>query len=76
MFMEDSDELWDLLYNLDEKTLKRLEVFKFTKELKKGIREFKNELKELYAEMFIGKNPRSMHDAFKIEALVNYYKTP
>lgn len=74
-FMEDADELWDLLHNLDAQALAELGLPEFTKRLRgHGRSAFQSNLKSLYTAAFIDKNPRDYYDAFKAEGVFDYYK--
>ncbi len=59
MFVNDSEELWSLIRNLKKADLKKIRIAEYKKSIQeKGIKHFRDELKNLYQYVVIDKNPR------------------
>jgi len=59
MFVNDSEELWNLVHDLKEDDLKKIGIVEYKRSIQeKGIRQFQDELKNLYQNIFINKNIR------------------
>jgi len=72
MFVTDSEELWRLIQDLKEENLGIGEYKKSIQE--KGLRQFQDELKNLYQYVIVDKNPRHYFNAILIEKFNNLNK--
>jgi len=64
MFVNDSEELWHLIQDLKRDDLKKLRLLGYKKDIqKKGIKQFQDELKDLYQYVIVDKTPRHYFDA-------------
>jgi len=77
MFNTDSEELWNLIRDLKECDLENPKINEYKQDMEqKGLGEFQSELKELYEEVIINKNPRIYldgHKIYKINKLTNIF---
>jgi len=65
MFVDDSEELWNLIRGLKEDDLKKMgKIGNYKKSIqRKGLKQFRSELKGLYQRVALDKNPRHYYDA-------------
>lgn len=74
MFVNDSEELWNLIKDLKEFDLKKIRIGEYKKAVqKKGIKQFRDELSGLYQHVIIDKNPRNYFNGSMIEKFNNLH---
>ncbi len=77
MFNTDSEELWNLIRDLKESDLGKLNINEYKQDMEQnGLSVFQSELKELYEEVIINKNPRfylNGHKIYNINKLTNIF---
>lgn len=74
MFLNDSEELWDLIQDLRESDLKKIGIGKYKKAIqRKGPKQFQVELESLYRCVIIDKNPRNYFNGQMAEEFNNLH---
>jgi len=72
MFLNDSEEIWSLIQNLKENSLKEIGISKYRKSIQgKSIKQFQGELRTLYEYVIIDKNQRHYLNGIMIEKFNN-----
>lgn len=68
MFINDSEELWNLIHDLKKDDLKKIGIDGYKKIIQEnGLRQFQAELKSLYQYVIIDKNPRHYFNGLLID---------
>jgi radical SAM superfamily enzyme YgiQ (UPF0313 family) len=74
MFVNDSQELWDLMRDLDRQNAKKLGIDKYRKNIQQnGFKKFQIELRKLYEYFIIDKSPRHYLDAQTLEIFIEHF---
>lgn len=74
MFVRDSEELWNLICDLDHEALKEIGISEFGEVVQNtDLRQFQKELDKSYQEVFVDKSPRNYLNAIAIDRLNRAY---
>lgn len=73
LFIDDAAEMWHLIKELKHYRSERFRLYPRDAH-KRGIRDFQEELKTLYQNVIVDKNPRAALNANDVEKLVRIYK--
>jgi radical SAM superfamily enzyme YgiQ (UPF0313 family) len=71
MFINDNEEIWNLIQDLKEKDLKKLKLKKSIQEIE--LKQFKDELTKAYYDIIVEKNLRNYFNSKKLENFVNSF---
>jgi len=75
MFVNDSEELWDLIQDLKEETIGKIRVGDFKKYIqKKGKEAFQSTLRNLYQSVVVDKSPRNYFNARILKNFKDFHK--
>jgi radical SAM superfamily enzyme YgiQ (UPF0313 family) len=75
MFVNDSAEIWSLIQDLKEDTVNKLSIAEYKNSfLEKGIKQFQDELNDLYHYIIIDKNARNYFNADAITKFNDFHK--
>lgn len=72
MFISDSQELWSLIRDLKDDDLNKIGMPRYKNSTHEyGLKQFQDELKSLYQEVIVNKNPQHYFNVLKVEKLNN-----